>query len=78
MGIILSRYRSFAHPDSWLNELIAFCSSTLLSMFAMPNDVTLATIHLLPKAYVCFTCLDFVFVGGRGKQVGSNFLLGQR
>ncbi|CAJ1350193.1 unnamed protein product, partial [Effrenium voratum] len=43
------RYRSFAHPDSWLNELIAFCSSTLLSMFAMPNDVTLATIHLLPK-----------------------------
>jgi len=42
-------YRAFLHPDSRYNLFLAFSSSALLSMFAIPNDLVLMTIHYLPQ-----------------------------
>jgi len=42
-------YRAFLHPDSRYNKFLAFSSSALLSMFAIPNDLVLMTIHYSPQ-----------------------------
>jgi len=44
-------YRDFIHPDNQIGELMAFGSAALLSMFAMPNDVALLAMHMLPAKH---------------------------
>lgn len=41
-------YRDFIHPDSRSREMLALFSSTLLLLFAVPNDITLCPVYLLP------------------------------
>jgi len=38
----------FVHPDTRLRRVLAVCTSAILMMFAMPNDVVLFPLHLLP------------------------------
>lgn len=44
-------YRAFIHPDNRLGEALAFGSAAMLSMFAIPNDVVLMSIHMQPQRY---------------------------
>eukprot|EP00930_Biecheleria_cincta_P019946 TRINITY_DN1509_c0_g4_i2.p1 TRINITY_DN1509_c0_g4~~TRINITY_DN1509_c0_g4_i2.p1 ORF type:complete len:510 (+),score=97.64 TRINITY_DN1509_c0_g4_i2:75-1604(+) len=44
-------YRAFIHPDNRVGEALAFSSAAMLSMFAIPNDVVLMSIHMQPQRY---------------------------
>eukprot|EP00930_Biecheleria_cincta_P019941 TRINITY_DN1509_c0_g1_i1.p1 TRINITY_DN1509_c0_g1~~TRINITY_DN1509_c0_g1_i1.p1 ORF type:complete len:467 (+),score=76.97 TRINITY_DN1509_c0_g1_i1:103-1503(+) len=49
LGLITAySYREFIHPDNFLGRTVALGSSALLAMFAIPNDVALLTLHMLP------------------------------
>lgn len=49
LGLITAySYRDFIHPDNLLGQIMAYSSSALLAMFAMPNDVVLVALHMLP------------------------------